>query len=100
MHIALCSLTCASLTEDKYGVVQRDIPRIIEALLSFLSAVEDYQKELSTKYPLPSSDDAQQLSPKQLADISALAIELSKAGDALGEVGDGEYLDSIEACYC
>ncbi|OBZ78331.1 hypothetical protein A0H81_01680 [Grifola frondosa] len=31
----LCLLTCASLTEDRYGVVQRDIPRIIEAVLSF-----------------------------------------------------------------
>jgi nucleoporin NDC1 len=29
---------CASLTEDRYGVVQRDIPRILEALLVFLTS--------------------------------------------------------------
>ena len=28
----LSHLVCASLSEDKYGVVQRDIPRVLEAL--------------------------------------------------------------------
>lgn len=37
---------CVSLTEDRYGVVQRDIPRILEALLAFLTALEDAQKEI------------------------------------------------------
>lgn len=45
---------CASLTEDRYGVVQRDIPRILEALLAFLTALEDAQKEVSL------SDDAEE----------------------------------------
>jgi nucleoporin NDC1 len=45
---------CASLTEDRYGVVQRDIPRILEALLAFLTALEDAQKEI------PPSDDAEE----------------------------------------
>ena len=43
----LSRLVCASLTEDRYGVVQRDIPRILEALLVFLTAVEDAQKEVA-----------------------------------------------------
>ena len=51
----LSHLVCYSLTEDKYGIVQRDIPRIIESLLSFLSALEEYLSELNAKYPPPSS---------------------------------------------
>jgi hypothetical protein len=47
----LSRLVCASLTEDRYGVGQRDIPRILEALLVFLTALEDVQKDI------PSSDD-------------------------------------------
>lgn len=50
----LSRLVCASLTEDRYGVVQRDIPRILEVLLAFLTALEDAQKEI------PSSDDAEE----------------------------------------
>ncbi|KAH8996770.1 nucleoporin protein Ndc1-Nup [Lactarius akahatsu] len=42
----LSRLVCASLTEDRYGVVQRDIPRILEALLLFLTALEEAQKEI------------------------------------------------------
>ena len=44
----LSRLACASLTEDRYGVVQRDIPRILEALLVFLTALEDAQKEIAS----------------------------------------------------
>lgn len=73
-------------------MVQRDIPRILEALLSFLSAIEEYQKELNASHPLPTMEDAQNLTPKQLAEISALSVELSKSSDALSEVGDGERL--------
>ncbi|KAJ7983286.1 hypothetical protein DFH06DRAFT_717930 [Mycena polygramma] len=42
----LTHLTCASLTEDRYGVVQRDIPRVLEALVAFLVAVEEAQAGL------------------------------------------------------
>jgi len=45
-YTVLSRLVCASLNEDKYGVVQRDIPKIIEALLSFLTAVEEAEQEL------------------------------------------------------
>jgi nucleoporin NDC1 len=41
------------LTEDRYGIVQRDIPRILEALLVFLMALEDAQKDIVM------SDDAE-----------------------------------------
>lgn len=64
----LSRLVCASLTEDRYGVVQRDIPRILEALLAFLIALEDAQKEI------PSSDDAE---------------EIARANDVYGRLADG-----------
>ncbi|KAI0300488.1 nucleoporin protein Ndc1-Nup [Multifurca ochricompacta] len=52
----LSRLVCASLTEDRYGTVQRDIPRILEALLTFLDALEDAQREVAV------SDDAEEAS--------------------------------------
>ncbi|KAL4079901.1 nucleoporin protein Ndc1-Nup [Scleroderma yunnanense] len=47
---SLSALVCASLTEDRYGTVQRDIPRILEALVSFLVAVEEYKEEVRGMY--------------------------------------------------
>ncbi|KAJ6482732.1 hypothetical protein C8R45DRAFT_1215438 [Mycena sanguinolenta] len=49
--IVLTHLTCASLTEDRFGVVQRNIPRILEALIAFLAAVEDAQAALRPQAP-------------------------------------------------
>jgi nucleoporin NDC1 len=45
----LSHLTCASLKEDTYGVVQRDIPRILEAFVSFLEAAEAYRAEVVSR---------------------------------------------------
>lgn len=87
---ALCALVCASLTEDRYGVVQRDIPRILEALLSFLAAVEDYQRELAAQYPMPSPEEMAGLSPREAAEKQELADDVARAGDALSEVADRE----------
>ncbi|KAL4251139.1 NDC1 family protein [Abortiporus biennis] len=85
----ISSFVCTSLTEDKYGVVQRDIPRIVEALLSYLQAIEDYQNELHAKNPVPTTtDELQKLSASELADLSSVAIEIAKASDVLGEVSD------------
>jgi nucleoporin NDC1 len=42
----LSYLTAHSLDEDAYGVVQRDVPRVLEALLSFTAALEAYTQEL------------------------------------------------------
>ncbi|KAF6742573.1 nucleoporin protein Ndc1-Nup [Ephemerocybe angulata] len=76
----LTKMVCASLTEDRYGNVQRDIPKILEALLAFLSAVEDYQSELLKQMEsLP--DDPSIREP--------LREELEKATGILAYVGDG-----------
>ncbi|KAI9511523.1 nucleoporin protein Ndc1-Nup [Russula earlei] len=67
----LSRLVCMSLTEDRYGVVQRDIPRILEAFLAFLTAVEDARREIAI------SDDA---------DDTAQAVDIySRAADAMKE---------------
>lgn len=84
----LCHLTCASLTEDLFGVVQRDIPKIIEAILSFLTAIEEYQTEINALYTPPSSDDIKQLSKQELAERLRLGVEVAMAGEVLSEVGD------------
>jgi len=43
---SLSYLTAHSLNEDAYGVVQRDVPRVLEALLSFSTALEAYAQDL------------------------------------------------------
>ncbi|KAK7442719.1 hypothetical protein VKT23_015965 [Stygiomarasmius scandens] len=79
----LSHLVCASLTEDRYGVVQRDTPKILEALLSFLSAVEEYQVEINA-LAQPTSD-GQLLTSKELEKRE----EIEKASMVLGFVADG-----------
>ena len=44
---------CASLTEDQYGVVQRDIPKILEAMVRFRRAVEKWRAEISAVSSCP-----------------------------------------------
>lgn len=82
---------CASLTEDSYGVVQRDIPRILEALLSFLTAVEEYRVELHARYPPPSPEELTKMTVNELTARHDLMGEVSRASDVLGEVEDREY---------
>ncbi|GAA5848333.1 hypothetical protein JCM8547_004480 [Rhodosporidiobolus lusitaniae] len=43
---ALSNLICASLTEDPYGVAQRDIPKILEAFVRYLSVLDGLADEL------------------------------------------------------
>ena len=87
----LSRLVCASLTEDRYGVVQRDIPRILEAMLSHLTAIEEYQAELSALAPAPSSDE-DELSFKDREARDRVRMEVTRAGDVLAVVGDGGSL--------
>ncbi|KAF4566458.1 hypothetical protein EYR36_011885 [Pleurotus pulmonarius] len=82
----LARLVCASLTEDRYGVVQRDIPKILEAMLSFLSEIETYQKEVSALYTPPPTNV--RLSVKELDESEFIRGQVERAGEVLGEVGD------------
>jgi hypothetical protein len=40
----------ASLTEDAYGTLQQDIPKVLECLTSMLLALEDYERELKSSH--------------------------------------------------
>ncbi|KAG9220169.1 hypothetical protein CCMSSC00406_0007136 [Pleurotus cornucopiae] len=82
----LTHLVCASLTEDRYGVVQRDIPKILEAMLSFLSEIEVYQKEVNALYTPPPTNV--RLSVKELDESEFVRGQVERAGEVLGEVGD------------
>lgn len=86
----LSLLICASLTEDQYGVVQRDIPKILEAFLSFLSAIEDYQAEISASSPAPTQEEVSKLSAKEVSDKERKAFEAAKAGVLIGDIEDRE----------
>ncbi|KIK69550.1 hypothetical protein GYMLUDRAFT_510341 [Collybiopsis luxurians FD-317 M1] len=88
----LSHLVCASLSEDRYGVVQRDTPKILEAMLSFLSAIEEYQIEINALYKAPSPDE--NLALKELQERERTRVEVEKANDALGLVGNGEMLSN------
>jgi nucleoporin NDC1 len=85
---ALSHFVCASLSEDRYGVVQRDIPRIIEAFLSFLSAIEEYQIEVNAKYTPPTPGELSQGDTKILEEKEMMRLEVARAGDVLVVVSD------------
>ncbi|KAH8107286.1 nucleoporin protein Ndc1-Nup [Phellopilus nigrolimitatus] len=53
----LGTLISHSLLEDVLGHVQRDIPRILEAMLLYLSAVEDYHSQLTASMSFHQQDD-------------------------------------------
>jgi hypothetical protein len=67
------------LTEDRYGAVQRDIPRILEALLVFLTALEEAQNGVE------SSDDAE---------------EAARAIDVYSRPADGTFHYLIGMYFC
>ena len=81
----------ASLVDDQYGIVQRDIPRILEVLLAFLTAIEEYHMELNAAHALPPPEDPAQLTAKEIMERERVGLELAQAGDVLSEVGDGQY---------
>ena len=89
--IVLAGLVCASLTEDRYGVVQRDIPRILEAFLSFLTALEEYQVEVTKLYIPPTPDEITQGDFKILREKERTRVEVAKATEAIGIIADGMF---------
>ncbi|KAF8879244.1 nucleoporin protein Ndc1-Nup [Infundibulicybe gibba] len=88
----LSQLTCASLTEDRYGVLQRDIPKILEAMLSFLTVIEEYQREINALYAVPPPES--RLTVDELRADLELRTEVEKAGEVLSLVGD-ELKDGV-----
>ena len=93
LFIALSYLVCASLKEDQYGIVQRDIPKILESFTSFLSAIEEYQLQITSLIKPPSTSS--ELSQKDQEAQILIAIEVEKAQAILGDMADGVSLPSI-----
>jgi nucleoporin NDC1 len=87
--LVLSHLTAASLTEDTYGIVQRDIPRILEALLSFLQAVEDYRAEVRGMYV--EQEPAPEVGEKEREERELMGVEVERGGEVLGYVEDSEF---------
>jgi len=90
LYLTLCSvlsyLVCSSLTEDRYGTVQRDIPNILEAMISYLTAIEEYQMEINAKYqPSPSTP-----SLEEQHQLDVFAMEVAKSHETLGYIANGE----------
>ncbi|KAI6105938.1 nucleoporin protein Ndc1-Nup [Pisolithus croceorrhizus] len=85
---SLSALVCASLAEDRYGVVQRDIPRILEAFLSFLQASEDYQNEVRVLYVPPTPEELTQADSAVLRQKERTRVEVAKASEAIAVVVD------------
>jgi nucleoporin NDC1 len=83
----LSYLACASLKEDRYGVVQRDLPKILEALLSFLGALEDYRAEIVKT--CPSHEDISASTGKEQEDKVRLLQEITQAVEPLDRLQDG-----------
>jgi hypothetical protein len=57
-YVALTAFLVASLHEDRYGVAQGDIAKVLEAFIKYLSALESYAAELNRAgddglYPMP-----------------------------------------------
>jgi nucleoporin NDC1 len=85
----LSYLTCASLTEDRFGVVQKDIPKILEAVILLLSAVEEYKTEVVSSSKSPSLT----MSAKERDALEALTAEIHKSREVLSYLEDGELID-------
>lgn len=83
----LTYLACASLKEDRYGVVQRDLPKILEAFLSFLGALEEYRAEIVMK--CPSHEDIAASSGKEQEDKLRSLQEVTQAVEPLDQLQDG-----------
>ncbi|KAJ7182968.1 nucleoporin protein Ndc1-Nup-domain-containing protein [Mycena crocata] len=100
----LSHLTCASLTEDRFGVVQRDIPRVLEALCAFLGAVEEAVEGLrpagagadtqsadtSTDGPEAGAAEVEKTEEqkRKAQELAEEAADLDQAREVLGDVAD------------
>lgn len=83
-------LACASLKEDRYGVVQRDLPKIIEAFLSFLGVLEDYRAEIVKT--CPTHEDIAASTGEEQEDKLRLLQEITQAVEPLDQLQDGVFL--------
>ncbi|CCO33862.1 hypothetical protein BN14_07948 [Rhizoctonia solani AG-1 IB] len=72
---ALSTLIAQSLHEDPYGRVQRDIPRVLEAFVSYLGALEQLIEEVNADLN-PESEDAVRAVVQPVADALREGIRM------------------------
>lgn len=75
---ALSNLICASLKEDPYGVTQRDIPKVLEAFVRYLSVLDALAESL------------QAMAEKALGGAEEREKARAVVEREVGEVQDGE----------
>lgn len=80
-------LVAASLKDDTLGTVQRDIPRILEAMSSFLAEAEAFHVQLENTLPrgieaTPEHDEANRLEATR---------DVARALEVVGPVLNGDF---------
>jgi nucleoporin NDC1 len=100
MPAVLSHLISASLKEDAYGAVQRDIPRVLEAFLSFLQAMEDYHAEVWGLGPTLDGDLLTEVGEKEREERERMRAEVERAREVLGYVEDGAFSSSSSLVSC
>ncbi|EWC45737.1 hypothetical protein DRE_05074 [Drechslerella stenobrocha 248] len=89
--VALAGFVCASLDEDIYGMVQKDLPSLLEEFTNIASALEGYMSnpqphwtDVHSKTLLELHDPSvnKQLFPEATALLDAVNTGLQKIGDA------------------
>ncbi|KAL8293115.1 hypothetical protein RQP46_000809 [Phenoliferia psychrophenolica] len=89
---ALANLLCRSLQEDPYGVAQRDIPKILEAFVRYLVALENLAVALS----LDAADDDERADVVHEVEAQVGPIKAAlEEGVRAVLVEFGPYLDSF-----
>jgi len=90
---ALSSLAAVSLMEDKYGVVQKKLPEIIEELLLLLEACEVFSKSL---FNVPSTNHSHHVEAAQLNTNHVTSLKLAvKTGLYTITTAFGYHISSI-----
>lgn len=83
-------MVAASLDEDRFGVAQRDIPKILEALVFFHSACTDYHSEIVKGYTLLTPEKVRDMSEAEHAEKIAANLEVERAGQVIAVLKNGE----------
>ncbi|THH07904.1 hypothetical protein EW145_g3066 [Phellinidium pouzarii] len=78
-----------SLREDALGHVQRDIPRVLEAMVLYLTAIEEYQSELSTSLSAAEASTGGNLTATELSRLVAFRKETVLAGEWIDALSTG-----------
>lgn len=86
----LSRLACASLKEDRYGVVQRDLPKILEAFLTLLGTLEDYRAEIVKD--CPTHDEIATSSGEDREDKLRTLQEITQAIEPLNQLQNCESI--------